>query len=155
MARIPVASLDENGTPSSSPFKVAPCISIRYSFEKPILKEDGVYTISGLNRVWALIDTGADYNMLDDNLLQNNIYPIQNVVTHGVNGASTSLNYEITLHPDGSSHFHRTGVLSMPHRPDRPWRMILGRKFLQCTKFTYDADKGIQSLEFFNNPNAK
>lgn len=105
--------------------------------------------------VWALIDTGAEYNLLDECLFQEHIVPIQDVITHGVNGTTTSQNYEITLHPDNASSFHITGVLSMPHRLDRPWRMILGRKFLQCTKFTYDAHNGIQNLDFFDNPNAR
>lgn len=152
MSIMPIINLNNQGVVVNT-FHGAPCVRVAYSFEKPTISANGRHELTGLKRCLALIDTGADWNCIHEDLIPPHATAIEEIVNEGVGGLHKAKNYAFTLHPDGVDCFHSAGVISMP-RTARPFDIILGRKFLQCTRFVWDGCNGIVQMEYFPNPEA-
>lgn len=151
---IPVQRRLPNGQATDHPFLGQPCIEIGFSFNTPTKLEDRNLKLTGLKYRWALLDTGADFNLISEDLIPHGAKCVQDVQNNGVTGTVQARVYEITFHIREKNIFHQTGCSSMPYRENRGFDIILGRKFLQCTRFTYEFHHGIQAIEFVHNPNA-
>ena len=107
-----------------------------------------------LKDAWALIDTGADFNVIDETLVPIGLSSLQVIANSGVTGVHMGQNYPVTLFIPEWDRAVNTGVVTMPPSA-RPYQMILGRKFLQNAHFQWDgAAGGIQDLEWMDNPAA-
>lgn len=139
------------GEPTDHPFNGEPCVSVGISFEKPTPHESGGALLTGIKHIKALIDTGAQWNMIDCTLVQEaGSKPVETVMSYGVNGSSIITNHEISMMFFGkdSNMLHKTGAGTLDLRGRTvPYRMILGRKFLQMTRFRYDGVRGIKEIE--------
>jgi hypothetical protein len=151
MPIIPVTRLGLDGLPSSDPVGGAPCIQVRFSL-RAVEAVPGGYRINGMHETWALLDTGADFNVIGREYLADARFNDQVVTSNGLNGAHQSRSFPVTF--DLGGEFHTTGALEGAPGWVCPWRVILGRKFLQMTRFHWDGEAGIRSIEFFNNPRA-
>lgn len=155
MADIQVVKVMPNGTLTSDPWRGAPCIRLAYTFEEPCKGPDGRLSIDGLKTAWALLDTGADWNVIDETLVPPSARFVEHLFSEGVTGGQNVANHHVTFHIPEADMFHQTGVHTMQHRPSRPYGLILGRKFLQMTRFRYEGHLGIVSLQFFENLHAR
>jgi hypothetical protein len=149
---MPVHKLDAFGQETNS-FRGAPCIDLSYSFNHAVPRDGGIY-IDGLRQIRALLDTGADTNLLDSNLFPSHVHPVEHIISVGVTGQETAANYDVTLYLREFDLVQTTGVLAMKPQVSRPFQMILGRKFLQTTRFVFDGRRGLSELEFVENPEA-
>ncbi|MEO1405378.1 MAG: hypothetical protein AAFV54_02660 [Pseudomonadota bacterium] len=154
MPNIPVEKLDQNGALTTHPFQYYPCVRLRFSFQSPVALPGGGHRINGLMDAVALIDTGADFNLIRTELIPTNLQPVETVNSLGVNGVTQERNYEVCLFIREADMVHNTGIVSWSPTNTPPYNMILGRKFLQMCRFEFDRHNGIGSLEFENNPNA-
>lgn len=155
MPFIQVSNLLPDGSITSDPYAGAPCIRLRYTFQQPIQKAEGGLTVGGVRTAWALLDTGADWNLIDETLVPPDALFVEHIVSKGVTGSLRARNYHVTFHIPEADMFHQTGIHTMGAEPGRPFAVILGRKFLQSTRFRYDGHLGIVDLEFFENLNAR
>ena len=154
MAEIAVVKLMSDGTLTTDPWRGAPCIRVAYTFEEPRQKPGGGLTIDGLKTTWALLDTGADWNVIDETLVPASARFVESLFSEGVTGGQHVANHHVTFHIPEADMFHQTGIHTMQARPGRAYGIILGRKFLQMTRFRYEGHLGIVGLEFFENPQA-
>lgn len=152
MTNIPVRHINLAGE-SCGTFWSAPCIEIQFSFQIPAQSENGTWRLEGLQKAIALIDTGADLNVIDERMVPPGAQPTSQQMSHGVNASAPAAAYNITLYVAESRHMLTTNFLSMPPGP-RQYNMILGRKFLQNVRFQYDGMIGISHLSFFDNDHA-
>jgi hypothetical protein len=148
---LPVQYLMPTGAVTTDIVKGEPCIQLEVSFQKPTPAAGG-NRISGLISVTALLDTGASWNFVDQALVaQAKSSAIETLMNHGVVGSSMITNHEVVFHfrlPSGNL-IHRTGAGTIDLSSRQiPWRVILGRKFLQTTKFTY-GHTGLKSIGIY------
>lgn len=149
---IPVVLLGKDGRPTSGHFGI-PCIQIRYTFSKPVQTDVGIQC-TDLRSVWALLDTGADWNLIHEDLIPHS-YPIIDQLTNtGIGGSVPTTNHQVWFMVDPTDMVHATGIMSMKRLGAPPYDLILGRKFLQCTRFTYDLVNGC-TLEMITNDHAR
>lgn len=145
---IPVVLLGPDGQPTSGHFGI-PCIQIRYTFTQPVQTAAG-FQCTNLRTVWALLDTGADWNLIHEDLLPQS-YPILDQLTNtGIGGSVPTTNHGVWMYLDPIEIIHTTGIMTMKRTGMPPYDLILGRKFLQCTRFTYDLVSGC-TLEWITN----
>lgn len=154
MSFIPVSKLDDTGAVTDHPFKYYPCLKLRYSFQWPTTGADGRLNINGLHHAWALIDTGADYNLVRASRIPPTAELVETVTSFGVNGKSLERIYHIAFFLQEADHIHTSGAISWSPSNDPPYDLILGRKFLQMCTFTYDRHNGIAGLQYAANPHA-
>lgn len=142
---IPVVNLGNQGHPDPT-FRGAPCVRVRFTFEPPVMKPNGSQSMVGLQDTWALIDTGADLNCIDERLVPLATTAIELVTSAGINGIHQARNYPVSFFFPEADWAQNTGVITMPPA-DRPFGIILGRKFLQNITYNYDGRLGgISSL---------
>jgi len=154
MPSIIVEKLDAAGAITAHPFQYYPCIRFRYSFQAPTILADGTTQIYGLRDAVALVDTGADLNLIRRDLIPNDTTPVQTVTSLGVNGSTREEIFSVSLYLAEADMVHSTGVMSWTPANNPPYNMIVGRKFLQMCRFEFDRHKGIRSIEFGANPEA-
>ena len=144
---IPVRYLLPSGLVTADTIKGEPCIQLKVSFQKPTPVQGGFW-VGGLIPVIALIDTGAEWNLVDKTLVALHGSPaIETLVNHGIVGSALITNHAVTLHLAEASMNHQTGAATVDLSGRAvPWQMILGRKFLQIARFTYDHAAGIKEI---------
>jgi hypothetical protein len=150
--KLPVLRLLPTGQETDHPFNGEPCINVGVSFQKAKSTPQGAL-LENITQVIALIDTGAQWNLIDEDLVKASASPIMEILTnHGAVGSSVITNHAISLMLFGTTanllHETGAGTINLKGRTV-PWRMILGRKFLQGTRFEYDNVKGIGEIEIF------
>lgn len=155
MHEIPVIKIDNNGQQVSSSHYGAPCILMRYSFQPMVNRPGGGATLEGIHSTLALLDTGADHNLICESLIPSTAVCVEQVHNSGVTGSRMCANYQITLHIPQADMMHATGVIALEPSSTRPYKIILGRKFLQMTRFVWDPVEGITALEWAGNPFAR
>ncbi len=141
---VPVAHLDAQGVPSADHIKAPPCVELLYSFTPVATAE--VATFEG--RCWALIDTGADINLIDQSLVPTHAQFNASICNVGVSGESEAKVYLTDMLLCGSEKSFTT-QFSTADFGASPFRVILGRLFLRHTRFRYEGALGITSLEVF------
>lgn len=154
MTTINVLKLDHLGNPTNHPYAYYPCIRLRYSFQASFAEPNGRRGLNGIVTALAMIDTGADLNLIKSDLIPSSASPVETVTNYGVNGATQERNYEVTFHLPEFDAFHQTGIISWSPGNNPPYDVILGRKFLQMCRFEFDQHEGIQNLTYSNNPHA-
>jgi hypothetical protein len=154
---VPVMRLDESGSITDDPVMGRPCIRLGYSFAPPV-ERSGRFELEGIKYVIGLIDTGADINLLDEALFDETVgESVQRIKGIGYAGNASDVDlYKITLWMPEVQVMQNSGVgkWCRGHTNPPPYQMILGRKFLQCVRFTYDGTNGITSFVPFHNPRA-
>ena len=155
MAQIPVLKIDDDGNQVSSSHHGAPCVMMRYSFQSMVEKPGGGVSLDGIHSALALLDTGADHNLICESLIPSTAACVEQVRNSGVTGWRMCANYRVTLHIPEADMMHATGVIAMEPCSTRPYKMILGRKFLQMTRFAWEPADGITALEWAGNPLAR
>lgn len=151
---VKVKKLDKNGNVIDHPYKYFPCIDIKYTFDKPVKKSDGLLHVSGLKSCKALIDTGADYNLIRKDRIPKSLKSIEKISNYGVNGVTSENNYEVCFHIPEADSFSQTGIISWSPIQNTPYEIILGRKFLQQCSFHFDRHNGISEIIWNHNKNA-
>ncbi|TAJ54073.1 MAG: hypothetical protein EPO54_01425 [Brevundimonas sp.] len=141
---VPVQHLDANGLASADHVHAPPCVELLYSFAPVVI--GGVATFEG--RCWALIDTGADINLVDQSLVPVHARFNANVRNVGVSGEAMARVYLADMLLCGSEKSFTT-QFSTTNLGTSPYRMILGRLFLRHTRFRYEGLSGITSIEVF------
>lgn len=154
--KVPVEWLLHDGRPTAHPFDGAPCIELGVSFRPPTQVAGGAI-LNGITKVKALIDTGAQWNLVDEELVRAHNPPVlDRLVNHGVAGSAIMTNHPVwfMIYSGAGNMMHGTGAgtISLKGKPS-PWRVILGRKFLQGARFAYDGAAGIRELEILVNAN--
>ena len=139
---VPVTHLDAHGLPSADHVHAPPCVELLYSFAPVSMAE--VATFEG--RCWALIDTGADINLIEQTLVPAHARFNANIRNVGVSGASEATVYLADMLLCGSEKSFTT-QFSTANLGASPYRMILGRLFLRHTRFRYDGPSGITAIE--------
>lgn len=152
MVKLTVRHINPEGSCCGT-YRSAPCIDIRYSFSSPTLGEDGVWRLNDLSDAVALIDTGADLNLIDETLVPDWAAPKWQTMNHSVNSSSLADTHNVTLHIAQASFMLTTDFLTMPAAP-RQYGIILGRKFLQNVRFRYDGAAGISDFTFIDDAGA-
>jgi hypothetical protein len=150
--KLRVRRLLPTGQETDHPFNGEPCINIGVSFQKAKSTPQGSL-LENITQVVALIDTGAQWNLIDEDLVKASASPVLETLTnHGAVGSSVITNHAVSLmfYGDTANLLHETGAgtISLKSRTV-PWRIILGRKFLQSTRFEYDRVHGIREIEIF------
>ncbi|MET4206868.1 hypothetical protein [Bradyrhizobium sp. LA2.1] len=153
--RVEVEWLLHDGRKTDHPFDGQPCIELGVSFQPPTQVPGGA-VLNGITRVKALIDTGSQWNLIDEELIRAHNPPVlDRLINQGVAGSAMMTSHRIwmMLYSGAGNMMHETGAggINLSGR-NSPWRVILGRKFLQATRFTYDGATGIRELEIFLNP---
>lgn len=144
IARVRVTHLNGRGEVSSDHVLAAPCVEVLFSFTTGLT---GNVTYEG--KVWALIDTGADMNLIDVALIPQHATRNAAIETRGISGATSATVYLADLSLVGSGTALTTQVLEWHQRAGAPYRVILGRHFLRHTRFIYDRMNGITALDLF------
>jgi len=148
--KLTVRRLLPNGEETEHPVHGEPCVNIGVSFEKAKQTPEGAL-LGGITQVIALIDTGAQWNLIDSDMVRASGSPaLETLVNHGAAGSAMITNHSISLMLYGTSGnmLHNTGAGTIDLKGRTvPWRMILGRKFLQMTRFTYNGVEGIAEIE--------
>ncbi|QOZ66578.1 hypothetical protein WN72_09470 [Bradyrhizobium arachidis] len=129
------------------------CIEIGVSFQPPTQVQGGA---AGITKVKALIDTGSQWNLIDEDLIKAHNPPVlERLMNHGVARSAIMTNHRVwfMLYSGVGNMLHETGAggINLSGRMS-PWRVILGRKFLQGARFTYDSTAGIGELEILVSP---
>jgi hypothetical protein len=149
--KLPVLNLLPGGIVSDHPFNGEPCINVGVSFQKAKATHRGSL-LENITQIFALIDTGAQWNLVDEELVKQNNSPILETLTNqSAVGSATITNHALSLMlygAGGVNLLHETGAGTIDLRGRHvPYRMILGRKFLQATRFNYDSIRGITEME--------
>lgn len=144
IARVSVTHLNGRGEVSSDHVLAAPCVEVLFSFTTGLT---GSVTYEG--KVWALIDTGADMNLIDVALIPDHATRNAAIQTRGIGGVVPATVYLVDLSLVGSATALTTQVIEWHQGTSSPYRIILGRHFLRHTRFVYDRSNGISSLDLF------
>jgi|SRR5450759_563342 hypothetical protein len=154
--RVPVHWLSPDGSQSSHPVNGEPCIKVGISFQSPVA-EGKQLRLNAITWAYALLDTGAQWNLVEEKLVHERQSPaLETLTNHGATGSATITNHAVALFlkgtPDDLIHNTGAGTIDLSARKV-PWRMILGRKFLQTTRFSYNSTQGIKEIELIQDPN--
>jgi hypothetical protein len=138
---MPVTLLDASGGITTGHAGL-PCIRLRYSFRPPEIvgNETRLYE---LRDAWALLDTGADWNLIYADLIPTDNPAIDRVISRGIGGKEHVNNHRVWFHFDSIDLSQATGIMAMKRGAYSPYDLILGRKFLQTTRFVYDLVRGV------------
>lgn len=147
--------LSPTGSETLHPIDGQPCLYIGVSFKESETREGGHF-LPGITWVYALIDTGAQWNLVDERLVKENNSPsLESLRNEGVTGSEMITNHAVAFflrgEPDSMIHSTGAGTVDLSRRKV-PWRVILGRKFLQLCHFSYDGTQGIRELTFAEHP---
>jgi len=108
-----------------------------------------------LQTVWALVDTGAERSCIDETLIPTGVPSIESVRNIGAAGSAICHIYQVALFFPIPSFLLECGVVTMPHNPELPHRMILGRQTLQFFEFSYNGVQGMSGLRKIDNSDAR
>lgn len=143
---IPVVSLLPNGSETTDTVAGKPCVRMGLTFQ---FSESGSYQIADISHLNGHIDTGCDFTVIDEALLIGRNSPIIKEITITTLHATSVLPvHRATLFFFGPNQnlAQETEFVAAPISADEPYRIILGRSFLQQASFIYNGDKGISKI---------
>jgi hypothetical protein len=146
MQYLTVKKLRADGSIGDDSF-AAPCVELEFSFAKAVHLSPGQVALANRKTVTALLDTGADHNLIDEDLVPPEAQSFRAVESAGVGGIRTARAHEISLYFPEAGRIIETAVITMARDHDRQFSMVLGRSFLNETRFVYDGKRGIVDLE--------
>jgi hypothetical protein len=127
-----------------------PFLQLQYTFASPV-ERHGETFLADLKSQSALIDTGADYNLIDHSLIPTGATPERYVHSAGVHGEIVHAPlYPIRFYFVEAEHCILSQVIGAD-LSNTGTKILLGRLFLAKTRFTYDGPRGgIRLLELVN-----
>lgn len=142
---LPIVLLDDHG-PTTDKVAGRPCIEIGFTTDQ---LPEGDPDPAKFKRTYGMIDTGADHVAIGHDLVGAVTHlPTRPYLLTGANGTTVSSIYRGTLLFFGASITLRqeTEFVLLPPSSS-VCKVLLGRTFLQHTRFRYEGQHGIERLE--------
>lgn len=128
----------------------APCIEIW------VAPPSDTLNVSGYYKTWALIDTGADADLIDKTLASElNLPIIRQSNVQGNFSANKQNVFHANLYMKDANFIIQATPMEMTFVEKREFRLVLGRRSLQHCRFQYDGHATSLKMQFEVNYNAK